>query len=242
MSFSTVTRQFLSALAVLTICACFQNIPVPFTKRTGWPSSKDCALVTGLKSPEWPLTMANSYAGITTRFSRCVCNGWLRFQSDHDLHPGDLLVFEVVDKRCLVVHIVRVEPASVTRNPPRACPSIEYTPSRHTRPATELRRKPASTPQLKKEPTSVIRNPPRACPSTVNTPSRHTRPAVQLRPKPASCPQLNKRGSQPSEDGPRQWFTKKLRVSHCTVRRCTKIVSLLPHSVFLHYHVTSCST
>lgn len=87
---------------------CARNFTL-VTARTGWPGCEDCALVMSISTlNEWPLRMMlNWYDPCGEGSVHSVGTGWNKFVEDQMVGDGDLLIFKVVDERCLVVTIHR---------------------------------------------------------------------------------------------------------------------------------------
>ncbi|KAG0573492.1 hypothetical protein KC19_VG182900 [Ceratodon purpureus] len=77
-----------------------KEIPVAFTNKTKWPGEKQCALVTSMSSKQWQVNFERRNSSFVS-----TGTGWRDFLCDQELRIGNILVFEVVDERCLVVTI-----------------------------------------------------------------------------------------------------------------------------------------
>ena len=92
------------------VCSPLQEIPTTFTYKTGWPGSQECAVVTSTAgNREWPVHFEIEDVGGGKRKATSVGPQWPRFLVEHEVLPGSILVFEVLDPRCLVVTIYHTE-------------------------------------------------------------------------------------------------------------------------------------
>ena len=106
--------------------SCVQEIPAAFTKKTGWPETSDCILVTSTTSmKQWPVLFNRQRGTIVSLYE-----GWTEFLHDQGIEVGNFMVFEYVDDQCLVVAIYPPESESKFKKTLKAT---------HTRPAKGTR-------------------------------------------------------------------------------------------------------
>ncbi|KAG0608026.1 hypothetical protein M758_8G072200 [Ceratodon purpureus] len=80
------------------------EIPRSFTKKTGFPMSPNCTLVTSVSAQkEWPIHFAITEEEGGQRRATSIGHGWSVFLVDQDVKFGTLLVFENADDTCLAV-------------------------------------------------------------------------------------------------------------------------------------------
>ncbi|KAG0572528.1 hypothetical protein KC19_VG102700 [Ceratodon purpureus] len=89
-----------------------------FSRRTGWPGQEECALVTRMKAnQEWTVPMLRLNFTHNLGLAHSIGAGWDKFMANNSIRPGDLLAFELVDDRCLVITIHPAEHGAVVNSP-----------------------------------------------------------------------------------------------------------------------------
>ncbi|KAG0596520.1 hypothetical protein M758_UG262100 [Ceratodon purpureus] len=78
------------------------EIPAAFMKKTRWPGTSDCSLVTLVTSMKQWLVMLMRRSAETVV---SVDKGWSDFLRDQEIQVGNFLVFEVVNDCCLAVTV-----------------------------------------------------------------------------------------------------------------------------------------
>ncbi|KAG0504969.1 hypothetical protein M758_N008000 [Ceratodon purpureus] len=109
-------------------------VPASFTAMTGWPGAAQCSLLTSPRDRRgWPLQMTLSSS---SRVGNAISDtaGWANFLDAMAVSVGDILVFEMVDDRCLAAsiayhrgclpRIVQTEPQVVNHDIVQAEPQV----------------------------------------------------------------------------------------------------------------------
>ena len=92
-----------------------QEIPRAFSKRTGWPASGKCALVTSVThGTEWPVDFQITEEGGGDRIAFSIGHGWAKFLVDQNVQRDTTIVFEYLDDNSLAVTLYHPLSPTVT--------------------------------------------------------------------------------------------------------------------------------
>lgn len=145
--FSHVKRQRRCKHLVTCVGMDWQEIPTEFTGLCGFPSTRDCKLVTSMRREDQWAVQFRTHGVTDPRVSAfSVGDGFPKFVKDNNIANGTLLVLEHVDTTCLVVTILRRQEEEERPATPPPSPHTEVRPhfrktlkASHTRPFKSTR-------------------------------------------------------------------------------------------------------